>query len=237
MKKNRCEFRIVFLPKLNLITPTLETNLAKMTKELGRVAESVGKHRNLNGETNSFNEKEVLDKMILKVLDLMQTCNTMMDLLEENYKIDVDKIFKEHVRKLALDRKYITEDAVYKYDELLSTNQIINDNLCRIVALPKLNLLTPSIESNLIKMVEELGEVSECVENYLSNSEENTGVVNENVLKELGKETLDVMQTCNTMLTSLECNHGIDIKNAIPKHVTKLVNKKYVTKEVLDKIK
>lgn len=237
MKKNKCEFRIVFLPKLNLITPTLETNLAKMTKELGRVAESVGKHRNLNGEANLFNEKEVLDKMILKVLDLMQTCNTMMDLLEKDYRIDVDRIFKEHVKKLALERKYITEDAVSKYDELVSSNQVINNNLCRIVALPKLNLLTPSIESNLIKMVEELGEVSECVENYLVNSDNNVKVVNENTLKELGKETLDVMQTCNTMLTSLECNHGINVENAIPKHVTKLINKKYVSKEVLEKIK
>lgn len=237
MNKKECDFRVIFLPKLNLINPTLESNLAKMTKELGRVAESVGKHRNLSGEKNSFNEEEVLDRMILKVLDLIQTCNTMMDLLEQKYEINVDSIFQEHVRKLAIERRYITEDAVSKYEELILNNIITNSSLCRIVALPKLNLLTPSIESNLIKMVEELGEVSECVESYLIDTCVDIELINYNVLKELGKETLDVMQTCNTMLTSLELNYGVDVKSKIPSHINKLIEKKYVSKDILEEFR
>lgn len=232
MNNKQCNFRTLFLPRLNLIQPTLESNLAKMTKELGKVAQCVGKYRNLNGENNTFNEKEVIYMTTLRVLDLMQTCNTMFDILESLYFIDIDRIFDEHVHKL-VDRKYVTSNSIETYNELYVSNKRHEDESYRIILLPELNLLSPSIESNLIKMTEELGEVSEHVEKYIMSF----SIINKYELNMLAKETLDVMQTCNTMLTSLEESYDIKVKSVLPTHVDKLVNKNYVSKEILEVIK
>ena len=105
------KFRTLHFPKLDLLNPTIESNLFKMTEELGEVCAEVGKHRGLNGETIqvSKEEHEVLNAIAKETLDVMQSCSTMLNLLESMYGVDVDSNYKQHVEKL-VKRKYVSED-------------------------------------------------------------------------------------------------------------------------------
>lgn len=105
------KFRTLHFPKLDLLNPTIESNLFKMTEELGEVCAEVGKHRGLNGEIIqvSKEEYEVLNAIAKETLDVMQSCSTMLNLLESMYGVDVDFNYKQHVEKL-VKRKYVSED-------------------------------------------------------------------------------------------------------------------------------
>lgn len=105
------KFRTLNFPKLDLLSPSIESNLFKMTEELGEVCAEVGKHRGLNGETIqvSKEEYEVLNAIAKETLDVMQSCSTMLNLLESMYGVDIDSNYKEHVEKL-VERKYVSEE-------------------------------------------------------------------------------------------------------------------------------
>lgn len=111
MKKER--FRTLHLPKLDLLNPTIESNLFKMTEELGEICTEVGKHRGLSGEvvaTFVESEEVVLNNIAQETLDLIQACTTMLNLLETSYGVDIAENYKEHLYKLAKKKKYVSED-------------------------------------------------------------------------------------------------------------------------------
>jgi len=86
----------------------------------------------------------------------------------------------------------------------------------KIIGLPKVNIKPEwTIEGQILKMVEEIGEVSQAV-------------VKKGDLREAGKETIDVAQTAVTLLAMLE-KQGVDIDQCLMEHITKLHYKGYVT--------
>lgn len=101
------KIKTIGLPKLDKLTPTLESTIIKATEELGELARAVGKFRGINGEVKQkLPEKEALKEVVKELLDLQQTSATMTFILEEQYGLNLDNLVEEHIQKL-VDKGYV----------------------------------------------------------------------------------------------------------------------------------
>ncbi|AGA70538.1 MazG nucleotide pyrophosphohydrolase family protein [Desulfitobacterium dichloroeliminans LMG P-21439] len=105
MEKSRgdsvlCHSKTVTLPRLNRLSPSLESTALKIMEESGELAQAIGKFRGLNGELLRIEEAEAMHMVAQELIDVAQTAVTMMFVLEEQYGIDIEKILEEHVKKL-----------------------------------------------------------------------------------------------------------------------------------------
>lgn len=90
----------ITLPRLNNLTPTLESTALKLMEEAGELAQAIGKFRGLSGEQTVLNEQQVVDCILRELLDVAQTAVSMMFVLEEEYGADVGAALERHIRKL-----------------------------------------------------------------------------------------------------------------------------------------
>jgi NTP pyrophosphatase (non-canonical NTP hydrolase) len=88
------------LPRLNRLSPSLESTALKIMEESGELAQAIGKFRGLNGETLRVEENRAMQLVAEELMDVAQTAVTMMFVLEEQYGIDLDEVFRQHVTKL-----------------------------------------------------------------------------------------------------------------------------------------
>ncbi len=92
--------KIVALPKLNNLSPTIESTAIKLMEEAGELAQAIGKLRGLSGEAKKYGEKEVMIIITRELLDVAQTAVSMMFVLEEQYGVDLERACDEHIKKL-----------------------------------------------------------------------------------------------------------------------------------------
>lgn len=96
------ERKTISLPRLNKLTPTLESTMLKITEEVGELAQVIGKYRGLSGEKNVMNHSELVRAIVSELLDVAQTATSMMFVIEELYGIDMAKEMEKHVEKLQM---------------------------------------------------------------------------------------------------------------------------------------
>jgi NTP pyrophosphatase (non-canonical NTP hydrolase) len=94
------DFKVISLPKLNGLTPTLESTALKLMEEAGELAQAIGKFQGRSGEKIQMDKQVVIDKMAEELLDVAQVAVSMMFVLEEDYRIDLTKKLKQHIQKL-----------------------------------------------------------------------------------------------------------------------------------------
>lgn len=99
-------YKEISLPKLNNLTPGLESTCLKLMEEAGELAQVIGKFRGMNGETNRLTEKEEAARICEELLDVAQVAVSMMFVLEDSYGIDIDERIDEHINKL-MNKGYI----------------------------------------------------------------------------------------------------------------------------------
>jgi len=92
--------KIITLPKLNKLTPTIESTALKLMEEAGELAQAIGKLRGLSGERVEVEEKEVMRVIARELLDVAQTAVSLMFVLEEQYGVDLQQALQEHMEKL-----------------------------------------------------------------------------------------------------------------------------------------
>lgn len=92
--------KIVTLPKLNNLTPSMESTALKLMEEAGELAQAIGKLRGMSGEKCTVDEQEVLVLITRELLDVAQTAVSMMFVLEEHYHVSIEKALDEHINKL-----------------------------------------------------------------------------------------------------------------------------------------
>ncbi len=92
--------KIISLPRLNNLSPTIESTAIKLMEEAGELAQGIGKLRGLSGETEKREEKEVMNIIARELLDVAQTAASMMFVLEEYYGVDLEQAREEHIEKL-----------------------------------------------------------------------------------------------------------------------------------------
>lgn len=96
------ERKTISLPRLNKLTPTLESTMLKITEEVGELAQVIGKYRGLSGEKNVMDQSEIVRSIVSELLDVAQTATSMMFVIEELYGIDMSKEMEKHIEKLQL---------------------------------------------------------------------------------------------------------------------------------------
>ncbi len=98
------------------------------------------------------------------------------------------------------------------------------------IRLPRLNGLSKvSIESTLIKLAEEMGELAQYIGKFRGINGEQQEKAEAEVVQGMTNELLDVAQTAVTMMYVLEDTYGVDIQSAVQAHVTKLIRKGYIS--------
>lgn len=101
--------KTISLPRLDNLSPTLESTALKLMEEAGELGEAIGKFRSLSGEQVSMDIRGVARMISRELLDVAQTAVTMMFVLEEQYGINIDEAMKAHVDKL-LRKGYLKFD-------------------------------------------------------------------------------------------------------------------------------
>ncbi|TZE83218.1 MazG-like family protein [Calorimonas adulescens] len=94
------DYKVLSLPKLNNLTPSIESTALKLMEEAGELAQAIGKFRGLNGERVDMSEKEVIDRISTELLDVAQVAVSMMFVMEETYGINIEEKLEEHIDKL-----------------------------------------------------------------------------------------------------------------------------------------
>ncbi|MFM9413487.1 MazG-like family protein [Peptococcus simiae] len=101
--------KVIALPRLNGLSPNLESTALKLMEETGELAQAIGKYRGLSGERSSYTDKEIQGAIASELLDVAQTAVSMMYVLEEQYDVDIAQALEAHIEKL-LRKGYLTMD-------------------------------------------------------------------------------------------------------------------------------
>ncbi|MDI6601026.1 MAG: MazG-like family protein [Thermoanaerobacteraceae bacterium] len=94
------DYKVLSLPKLNNLTPSIESTALKLMEEAGELAQAIGKFRGLNGEKVDMSEKEVIDRISTELLDVAQVAVSMMFVMEDTYGVNIEEKLEEHIEKL-----------------------------------------------------------------------------------------------------------------------------------------
>lgn len=94
------ETKILSLPRLNQLDPTLESTALKLMEEAGELAQCIGKYRGLSGELIKIDEAVLVEEIAQELLDVAQTAVTMMFVMEEHYGISIQDLIQKHLEKL-----------------------------------------------------------------------------------------------------------------------------------------
>jgi len=101
--------KTISLPRLNRLTPTLESTALKLMEEAGELAEAIGKLRGLSGEAVHVKEDETVATIMSELLDVAQTAVSMMFVMEENYQVNIEEAVETHINKLCR-KGYLVKD-------------------------------------------------------------------------------------------------------------------------------
>lgn len=98
------------LPRLNCLTPTFESACIKLCEEMGEVARIIGKGQGLNGESKSvvLKKQEFINELGSELFDVAQSAMTMLYLFQDEYNLDIDKFYNNHIDKL-IAKGYLKE--------------------------------------------------------------------------------------------------------------------------------
>jgi NTP pyrophosphatase (non-canonical NTP hydrolase) len=116
----------------------------------------------------------------------------------------------------------------------------------KTLSLPRPNNLQPSLEGTALQLMQETGDLAgaitkfnEVVKSAGSRQQGLPGLVADRQIEEQKKaaarliaaELLDVAQTAVTMMFVIEEDFGVDIEEALADHVSRLIEKGYITFE------
>ena len=90
----------VHLPRLDGLTPTLESTALKLMEEAGELGAAIGKVRGLSGEPVVTEEAAAMRHVAEELMDVAQTAVTMMFVLEEAHGVRINEVINAHIEKL-----------------------------------------------------------------------------------------------------------------------------------------
>ena len=222
--------KVIKLPRLGLLAPTMDSTLLKIMEESGELARAVLEHEEMRQGDDSlvFELQDIgttplvcpsLVTVAEELLDVAQTCVTMIFVLEDNYQIGPGEMVDIHLDKLQKKgysydpniRYYIQSNGQYKY-----------------LNLPKLDISQVTLLKTVCKIQEEIGELTQILGKNAGKSGERKMEADTNkLLKNSALELLDIAQCCFTMLYILEEEYNMDMDGILLKHLEKLKAKGY----------
>lgn len=216
-------FEVIVLPKLNQLSPTLNSTLLKIIEEAGELARATLAflpYQRLKGiEIAELSAaKSVLAEVNAELLDVAQTCVTMIFVMEESYSIEIAKLIERHLSKL--------ESKGYSFDKSHQYCLHTEGNY-KYLALPKLDLPEVTLLTTVCKIQEELGELTQYLGKNMGASGEYAALTDREVMIGSAEELLDVAQCCFTMMYLLAQRYDVDVDELVKLHVAKLKRKGY----------
>ena len=205
--------KIIKLPRLDLLAPSMDSTLLKIMEEAGELARAVLLFEDNKTDANLLSVAEEL-------LDVAQTCVTMIFVLEDSYDINPGEMIGSHLEKLK--RKGYPFNLAVKY-YIQSTDHY------KYLLLPKLDLPDVTLLKTVCKIQEEVGELAQVLGKKARKSGENLlqFVTMRTLLHQSALELLDIAQCCFTMLYLLEGQYRLEIGQLLEKHYAKLIEKGY----------
>lgn len=218
----------IFLPKLNNLAPTLDSTLLKAMEEAGELARAVLKFMpweklppaELITQPQGV---ELLADVKEELLDVAQTCVTMIFVMEDSFAIDADSLIGEHLAKLT-EKGYVFDD---KLSYRITTTRNLHGGNDKCISLPHLRIEDVTLLTTVCKIQEELGELTQFLGKYAGASGEQARLDADQVNRGAALELLDVAQCCFTMMYILAERHAVNIPALVAAHVDKLHRKGY----------
>lgn len=218
----------IYLPKLEALTPTLDSTLLKAMEEAGELARAVLKFmpwEQLGPEALQTQPEAVslLADVKEELLDVAQTCVTMIFVMEDSFGIDADSLIGEHLTKL-FEKGYMY-DSSQSYR--ITTIKNLHGGNYKYISLPHLNIADITLLTTVCKIQEELGELTQFLGKHAGASGEQDRLDSHEVNRGAALELLDVAQCCFTMMYILAERHAVSIPALVATHVDKLRLKGY----------
>ena len=204
----------LYLPKLNRLQPTLDSTVLKVVEEAGELARAVLQH--LAEQASAPGES--LAEVAAELLDVAQTCVTMIFVLEDEYGLRCEELIDQHLGKLK--RKG------YLFDET-ETYRIADDGPFKTLRLPRLQIADVTLLTTVCKIQEEIGELTQFLGKGAGASGEADALDRRTVLVGAALELLDIAQCCFTMMYILADEYRMDLKPFLERHEAKLRSKGY----------
>jgi len=213
----------IYLPKLNRLAPTLDSTLLKAMEEAGELARAVLQFmpwENLSPAELSIQPEAMARLADVKeeLLDVAQTCVTMIFVMEDLFGIEADSLICEHLKKLS--------DKGYGYDDSqsyrIATVKNVRAGNFKSISLPRLKIEDVTLLTTVCKIQEELGELTQFLGKHAGASGEQSRLDSEQVNRGAALELLDVAQCCFTMMYILAERHHVNIPELVDAHVDKL---------------
>ncbi len=210
---NKSDEKVIKLPRLGLLTPTMDSTLLKIMEESGELARAVLSF--IEEDSHDNNLKNVAEEL----LDVAQTCVTMIFVLEDTYKIDPGEMIDIHLEKL-VKKGYLFNTKARYYIE--------SNGPFKNLYLPRLDIPNVTLLKTVCKIQEEIGELTQILGKGAGKSGEKTPQLDmTQLLKKGALELLDIAQCCFTMLYILEDKYQVDTEKLLINHINKLRRKGY----------
>lgn len=204
----------LYLPKLNRLHPTLESTVLKVVEESGELARAVLQHLS----ASAGNNRETLNEVAAELLDVAQTCVTMIFVLEDEYGLRCEEMVGAHLAKLRRKHYLFTEEAVYKIEDV---------GPFKVLHLPRLQIPGVDLLTTVCKIQEEIGELTQFLGKGAGASGEASVLDRQAVFTGAALELLDIAQCCFTMMYILADTYQLDLQPYMEKHGAKLRQKGY----------
>ncbi|SEO45397.1 nucleotide pyrophosphohydrolase [Propionispora vibrioides] len=216
----------IYLPKLNHLSPTLDSTLLKIMEEAGELARAVLHFLPYEGlqaaEIADNREATVLlEEVAGELLDVAQTCVTMIFVMEQMPELSgfsTGELIQAHLDKLSAKG--------YDFDRSGAYNITTAGNF-KYLVLPRLRLKQVTLLTTVCKIQEELGELTQFLGKRQGASGECPELATRAALQGCAAELLDVAQCCFTMMYILAESYQVDIGALTQQHVAKLRRKGY----------
>ncbi len=217
----------VYLPKLNCLSPSIDSTILKIVEESGELARSVLLFLPYEKQPafkihHNPEARHLLSEVVQELLDVAQTCVTMLFVLEEKYDFSIDEWMVRHLNKL--------EQKGYLFDRR-QNYRIVDNAGFKQLALPHLGIAGVTLLKTVCKIQEEVGELTQYVGKKRGASGETDTISEIEAMDGCGEELLDVAQCCFTMFYILSKQYRIDLRYCLEVHIEKLAKKGYWTPE------
>ena len=209
----------ISLPKLNNLKPTLYSTLLKAMEEAGELARAVLKFLPYERDAlMSGPGSRLLNDVAGELLDVAQTCVTMIFVMEDFYGTKADDLIGAHLAKLNAKG--------YRYDHAHAYRIFTAGNF-KYLKLPRLDISEVTLLTTVCKIQEELGELTQYLGKKAGASGEEERLSDHKVLTGCALELLDVAQCCFTMMYILAETYQVDMTVLVNEHIAKLRRKGY----------
>lgn len=215
--------KAIELPKLNALTPSLDSTLLKLVEEAGELARAVMAflpyERLSVAEINELSAaRKALNEVNGELLDVAQTCVTMVFVLEESYGIRITAMLDEHLNKLSAKGYRFSRCEKYAIEDCGGAKRL---------ALPRLLLSDVTLLSTVCKIQEEIGEFTQFLGKKAGASGEKDRLNAEQIRFGCALELLDIAQCCFTMMYILADRYEVAVEKLAAAHLEKLRRKGY----------